>query len=157
MPPNAYTPLWALTAAAAIITLCGAAYAIVKLWYHILDKQLEHKKKKRVNEQNDEADDRRTSAKEAWDTVDKVTAELESVGPRMTALEKRCQEAELRAARCEADHMGTKRVLRIVTAWGKSKGMKLPPEIEEELSGGDGSDLHRSYVPPQTPNPRTGD
>lgn len=151
MDPN--TPLWALSLGAAIAALVASGYGVIKLVRHAGDQWLEWAEKKRLAEK-----DTRSSAAEAWEVVDRLTKELEQVSPRIAALQAKCdqikeeyerdnREANERAARCQADHEGTKKVLRIVVAWGEQKGLKLPPQIRQDVfdqAGPPGSDVHRA-------------
>lgn len=163
-----YTPVWALAAAAAIVTLCGSGYAVVRLFYHIQEKRLEHRKKLREVEKDECDAKRRSAASEAWEVVDRLTEELEKVGPKIESLQQKCdqikeecdyEKGEFREAigRCHAEREGTRRVLRIVVAWGKSKGMKLDRDLEDEIGKNlsDGSDTYRvpTLLRPQNPSP----
>lgn len=148
MDPN--TPLWALSAAAAMGALVGAGYGVAKLVRHVGDQWLEWRKKKREADKDEQTIEKRSSATEAWEVVDRLTTELEKVAPRIEALEVKASEAEKRALRCEGDHDGTKRVLQVVVAWGEQKGLKLPASVRAEVfrqTAGlvqPGSDVHRT-------------
>lgn len=144
MDPN--TPLWALSVAAAVGAITAAGYQVVKLWYHIQDQRLVFRKKVHEADAAERDLNERSDSAEAWRVVDRLTKELESVGPRMTRLETAARSATQRATKCESDHEGTKRILRMVIAWGKPLGMQLPPDVEEELKPG--SSTHKVLEPP---------
>jgi hypothetical protein len=153
MDPN--TPAWALSAAAAIAVLVAAlvaaGYSLARFGSFLGDKWLAWRKKKREADREEATADERSSTAEAWDVVDRLTKELEAVGPRVEALERKCDTAEQRAIRCEAEHEGTKQVLRLVVAWGKQHGMKLPQALEAEIGqrrSPGGSDTHRAHGTP---------
>jgi hypothetical protein len=152
---EAYTPLWVLAFVASIGAMCGAGYGIAKLYYFVLDRRLAYRQKLSEVTRQDDSTDRRTAAQEAWEVVDRLTAELEAVTPRIKEIQTACEQIKKdsddrertsakRAAKCEADHAGTKRVLKIVVAWGKQKGMKLPPDLEKEINEMDGDEEDKS-------------
>lgn len=168
-----HTPVWVLSVAGAVASLVAVGYAIVRFFFHVRERQLEFQSKRLAHDKLVREDevvqhdaDRRSEAAEAWEVVDRLTAELENVNPRIEALQEKCdrikeecdrreRDAVERATRCETDHAGTKRLLRFVIAWGRTRGMKLDPRLEQELERStDGDSSPHTPLPVVPPPPQ---
>ena len=146
---NPDTPKWAIAAAAAIVALVGAGYVLVRFFSFVGDKYLEWNTKRRTHQRTADAEDRRVAGEPWADVVERLTAELRDHEERLQKAEGRAAEALNGLATCRANEEGTKRLLRFVFAWGKSRGMKMSEETEREIREalGDsnaGSGTHRA-------------
>lgn len=131
MDPN--TPLWALAAAAASGALVGAGYGVVKLLSYAADKYLEWSKKRRAQNRAEDAEDEKLIGERWSDVVNRLTSDLQSHEERLKTAEAKNVEILSGLAQCRAEHEGTKRLLKFVFAWGKSRGMKMTAEVEADI------------------------
>lgn len=168
------TPGWVMAIVASIVALVGAAYVVVKLAFHVQDRLAESAAKKadaeRDKKRKDEevsAESERTTTAEVWQVVDRLQKQIEEQREIFDAqkkrwdeikemIENREQEARERATKCEAEHAGTRAMLRLVIAFAKKKGMVVPLEMESQLRDSlpDPSGTHR--VPSSFQQPEEG-
>lgn len=123
-----------------IMAAVGIAYAVMKFVYWLRNKQqvfTEGVEKVRLEKQKQA---RREAVQEAWEVVDRLTKELETVNGRVAKLEQKHAEAVTkieeredaalqRAAKCEAEHAHTIGRLSIIEAWARQRGLKIPPHV----------------------------
>lgn len=160
VPTSVEGPVWV----AGSYAVLGIIIAAVKVYRHVARTRAEGKvsdakataeiDKIKVETQ---ATVRRSEATEAWEVVDRLSAEVEKNSDKIEKVEKECEKmkeesdrreraANARASQCEKEHAGTKSMLKVVLAWAKRRNMPMTAEMERLITDpgvdSNGSGIH---------------
>jgi hypothetical protein len=122
---------------AGTVSAIGIAYAVVRFYFFMRNKSRTFNLQQDKDLQEKQTTARREAAQEAWEVVDRLSAQVEAHDEKIASLEKKHDEAVAkveererqameRAARCEAEHAHLTGRMAVIEAWAKTKGVKIP-------------------------------